>query len=133
MSLQGGCLCGAVRYEADVEPGRTTHCHCVHCRRSSGAPLVTWTQVPTDRFRWVAGEPGRYASRAGVERTFCRGCGTQLTFVDSEDDNILDITAGSLDDPDRLQPEDHVWCDRRIRWMPDADGLPRYARSRFDG
>src|SRR5687767_12371984 len=39
--IQGGCLCGAVRYEAAGQPYNITHCHCTDCRRSSGAAFVT--------------------------------------------------------------------------------------------
>lgn len=46
--LEGGCLCGAVRYRVTGKPYHVTHCHCSMCRRASGAPLVTWFSVKSD-------------------------------------------------------------------------------------
>ena len=43
--MEGGCLCGAIRYRISGAPHRTTNCHCLHCRRSSGAPFLTWIEV----------------------------------------------------------------------------------------
>jgi len=40
--IRGGCLCGATRYEGIGEPYNVTHCHCEDCRKSAGAPFVTW-------------------------------------------------------------------------------------------
>ncbi len=39
MTMEGGCFCGAIRYQVDGPPRRVTHCHCLHCRRTSGAPF----------------------------------------------------------------------------------------------
>ena len=130
MTIEGGCFCGAIRYRIDGTLGRVTHCHCVHCRRTSGAPFVTWAEFDAARFRIVKGTPGRCATRPPVTRQFCRDCGTQLTFRDEEDPGVIDVTAASLDTPESLQPEDHVWADRMLPWIRMEDGLPRYALDR---
>jgi hypothetical protein len=124
--MEGGCLCGAVRYRAEGATDRATHCHCRHCRGSTGAPFVTWIEVPTSGFRFLSGEPGRHAARPGVERRFCTACGTCLTFQDREDSEIVDVTVASLDEPEAVTPEDHVWASRRLSWIHLDDGLPRY-------
>jgi hypothetical protein len=126
MTLQGGCFCGAVRYEIEGTPPRTTHCHCIHCRRTSGAPFVTWAECNASQFRFTAGDPGRYASRPGVERRFCTRCGTQLTYQRAAESGSIDVTAASLDTPSAVQPQDHLWCDRMLPWVHLSDGLPRH-------
>ena len=78
--MEGGCFCGAVRYRIDGTLGRVTSCHCLHCRRTTGAPFVTWVEVEPSRFSIVGGTPSRYSSRPGVTRTPCPRCGTQLTY-----------------------------------------------------
>ena len=65
----GGCLCGAVRYEATGEPYNITHCHCADCRKSSGAPFVTWVSFRRHNFRFTHGTP-REIAWAGRVRSF---------------------------------------------------------------
>ncbi|MHC2278789.1 hypothetical protein ACVME8_005400 [Bradyrhizobium diazoefficiens] len=53
--IRGSCLCGAVRFEID-EVRTLTHCHCVNCRKLTGAAFATYAHVEADKFRFVAGE-----------------------------------------------------------------------------
>ena len=46
MEWTGGCLCGAVRYRATVDPIRVVNCHCGMCRRASGAAFLTHVHFP---------------------------------------------------------------------------------------
>lgn len=131
MTLEGGCFCGRIRYRATTAPTRVAHCHCEHCRRTSGAAFLTWMEIPRARFQWLQGTLGHVDSRPGVRRGFCRDCGTPLTWERTDaDDPVVDLTACSLDDPSGIEPEDHIWCDRMLPWVRLADGLPRYPRER---
>jgi len=130
--MTGGCFCGAIRYQADVSPRRITHCHCAHCRRTSGAPFLTWVEFDPSQFRFIRGTPARYETRPRVTRQCCSHCGTQLTYQHADEPDVIDVTACSLDAPGEVTPEDHVWCDRMIPWIKLADGLPRYKRGRDD-
>lgn len=130
--MEGGCLCRAIRYRIEGAPRRTTHCHCLHCRQSSGAAFVTWAEFPASALTLLSGAPARYESRPGVTRQFCGRCGTQLTYQHAGGQETIDVTACSLDDPGAVAPEDHVWSDRMIGWVKMADGLPRYRLGRFD-
>jgi hypothetical protein len=132
MKIEGGCFCGAVRYEIGKPTSRITHCHCLHCRGTSGAPYLTWAEFDAAQFRIVTGTPGRFESRPLVIRQFCTVCGTQLTYQHAEEPDIIDVTVCSLDEPAGFQPEDHIWTDRMLPWVQPADGLPRYQRSRLD-
>jgi hypothetical protein len=128
--MEGGCLCGAIRYRIDGHPRRTTHCHCLHCRRSSAAAFVTWVEFPSSQFTLVSGAPSRYESRPQVTRQFCGCCGTQLTDQHAAEPGTIDVTACSLDNADAVSPEDHVWSDRMLPWVKISDGLPRYKLGR---
>ncbi len=75
---QGGCQCGAVRYQFRAPLRDIAHCHCSICRRSTGGILVTWITVPLAAFTWLRGEPARFASSPSCERYFCSGCGAHL-------------------------------------------------------
>lgn len=128
--IEGGCLCGAIRYRVAEAPLMSMHCHCDNCRKASGAGMLTWATVAASAFEWIAGEPRRYRYEsehypAPVERGFCGTCGSQLQWR-CVDDGTVDITAGSLDDPDAIEPQRHVFARGRVRWMRTDDGLPSF-------
>ena len=128
--MDGGCLCGKVRYRIEGKPRRTTSCHCLHCRRSSGAAFVTWSEFDAHLFSLVSGTPSQYESRPRVTREFCGACGAQLTYRHADTPETIDVTTCSLDYPDGIAPEDHVWFDRALPWVKLADGLPRHKLGR---
>jgi len=128
---EGGCLCGAVRYRASETPYDVTHCHCVLCRRASGAPFVSWASFRSAHFSFTIGEPVRFASSARAVRTFCNRCGTPLTFQLHEKADEIDVTICSMDDPERVIPQDHTWTRSQLSWIKLADGLPGYATIRL--
>jgi hypothetical protein len=131
--LTGGCLCGRIRYRAEGVPTNRTHCHCETCRRASGAPFVSWASFPSAGFTYTQGEPGRYDSSPSACREFCRDCGTQLVFRMHSLPQEVDVTLASLDDPERIVPEDHIWTRRQIGWIHLDDRLPRYPGNREEG
>jgi hypothetical protein len=124
--MQGGCFCGSVRYEVEGDPHWVTNCHCEHCRRSTGAPFLTFAGFESDGFRIVRGTPRRHHTRDAVTRQFCDRCGTQLTYQDAEYEQSIYVTVGSLDDPTAVAPRDHIWASRMLPWLRLDDGLPRY-------
>lgn len=128
--MQGGCFCGAIRYQADDLPFHETNCHCSICRRTSGAPLVAWFSVPKARFRILAGEPTRFRSSRKATRSFCSSCGTPLTFEHDDFPEEVDVTICSLDNPQAVLPKAHIWTSSRLTWIKLTDGLPSYHESR---
>jgi hypothetical protein len=126
LPLEGGCLCGSVRYRIRASPSHADYCHCRICQRAAGAPVVAWLTVARDAFAWTRGEPAVYSSSASAERLFCGACGTQLVFRDIAELRDLDVTLASLDDPGAVRPSHHIWTSSRIAWFDTADDLPRY-------
>jgi hypothetical protein len=124
LPLEGGCLCGAVRYRISGAPRSADYCHCSMCRRAAGAPVVARLTVANDFFDWKSGAPAVYRSSADAERYFCRECGTQLALRDEPD--FLDVTLASLDSPEAVRPRYHIWTTSRIGWFEVADDLPRH-------
>lgn len=130
MKREGGCFCGAIRYESKGDPGVVTHCHCQHCRRTSGAAFLTWVEFPADGFSFTRGTPRSFQSRPEVTRSFCPSCGTPLTYGRVDTPRTVDVTVCSLDEPGGVTPQDHVYHDGKLDWVRLADGLPTYPRSR---
>lgn len=129
--LTGGCLCGAIRFEAGGTPFNLTLCHCATCRRASGAPLVAWFSVPRSQFRFTQGTPGKFASSANATRGFCTQCGSALIFENADFPEEIDVTTCTLDNPEKLPPADHTWTTRQLPWISMDDGLPRHATTRI--
>jgi hypothetical protein len=127
--LIGGCYCGEIRYRVDGTPFHESNCHCSICRRTTGAPLVTWFSVRRSEFRLVSGEPARFKSSEKGTRSFCRRCGSQLTFENSDLPEEIDVTTCSLDHPHLVPPQDNVWTSSRVRWVV-PDGLPEFPEHR---
>ena len=123
-NLDGGCLCGAVRYAVEGGIEGAAHCHCTLCRRASGAAALTWFWVESARFHVTKGELALYRSSAHGERGFCSRCGTPITFRSDQAPDSVDVTLGSLDDPEPVRPSHHVWTGSRLSWLHLDEALP---------
>jgi hypothetical protein len=129
----GGCFCGAVRYEARGPAENCCLCHCTSCRRAAGATPVAWGTFALERFAITRGELALYRSSPPVTRGFCAACGTSLTYAHAERAGEIDVTLATLDVPERLRPERHLWIEDRIDWAPLTDGLPQHRTWRAAG
>ena len=125
-ALEGGCLCGAVRYRVTKAPLDSGYCHCRMCQRSSGAPLQASAEFPADAFVLTKGEPKAYRSSPGAVRHFCPDCGSQLTFRAAVNPSFISVNLPTLDRPAALSPRIHIWRSSRLPWFEVADNLPRY-------
>ena len=123
--LAGGCLCGAVRFEAEGPPRETTACHCRMCQRNSGTVFAVYASYPSERVRFLAGRPKLYRSSSFAERGFCAACGTPLTFQYLAGPEDIGLTLGSFDEPARLAPQSHDGIESWVPWLKMDDGLPR--------
>jgi hypothetical protein len=131
--LRGRCLCGAIHYECSGPVESVALCHCESCRRASGAHIVAWLTVRADRMKFTQGTPREFASSAPVRRTFCADCGSPLTYRHRERADSVDVTVATLEDPNAVAPEYHVWMQDAVRWERDSGTLPRYATSHAEG
>jgi hypothetical protein len=124
--LEGGCLCGAIRYRFEAAPHHVAHCHCSQCRRAAGAPVVTWATLRDKDVTILAGEAAWFRSSDHARRGFCARCGTPLFFLSTRYPGLIDVTAASLDRPEALTPTGHTHEPSRIPWLVMADRLPRH-------
>lgn len=127
--IQGGCLCGAVRYCVTGEPIARSLCHCRTCRLAAGAPSVAWVVLRSRDFMFSAGEPAPFRSSPGVIRTFCSRCGTSLTYQRDAEQDTIDVTTASLDCPDDFAPTREIWIAHKLAWESLNDTLPQYPGS----
>ena len=127
LPLEGGCLCGKVRYRIGAAPLWTGYCHCTTCRRSTGAPVTMFVGAATESVEFTEGGRAVFASSPGVERGFCAACGTPLTYESDRFPGETHFYISTLDDPQSLPPTFHVFYEERLHWLEIADDLPRHA------
>jgi len=116
-TLEGGCLCTAVRYCLVGAPLHSVICHCRSCRKASAAPAVAWLTFKLESFQLLRGVPRSFRSSPGVVRTFCERCGTPLTYATEHTADSIDVTTVSLDDPTRFAPTQEVWLEHQLPWQ----------------
>jgi hypothetical protein len=90
---------------------------------------VGWVTFDADQLEWTGAPKERRSSEQAV-RGFCASCGTQLSFRRPALPGEIDLTLGSLDDPNAIPPRDHTYVRSRISWLRVADGLPRFEAAR---
>ena len=125
--LVGGCQCGDVRYTILGEPVMTAICHCTMCRRAHAAPAVAWAMFEESQVVFLNGKPKKFKSSKEGERGFCASCGTQICFTAGYLPNLIDISVGSLDNPEAIKPTFHYWYSKHLSWAEYADNLPRHS------
>ncbi|WP_414931032.1 GFA family protein [Vibrio mimicus] len=133
MKLDGGCLCGKLRYSIDAIPIDAGFCHCKICQKSSGAPTVAWLTIPFSGFTYTSGSAGVYVSSQDYQREFCGHCGSQIAFRAINDPKRIDITACTLDNSSNVEPQYHIWCQSKVNWLHINDALPCFMDSGPDG
>jgi hypothetical protein len=127
--LTGGCHCGAVRYAAEGEVLHHAICHCADCRKTAGAPMVSWIAFKSDGVSVTQGEPKVRASSEHGRRSFCAECGTGLFYTnDVFLPGITDIQSATLDDPEAMPPGAHIQYAEHLRWTEQLDALPKFER-----
>ncbi len=124
----GGCLCGAVRYEARGPLADVTACHCGQCRRQSGHLYAT-TSITAERFTLTEDRGLKwYSASETAHRGFCGECGSIVLWQPATKDRVA-ILAGSLDAPTGLKLARHIFVADKGDYYEITDGLPQHAAS----
>ena len=134
-SSEGGCLCGAIRYEITGDPEMSIVCHCTHCQKQSGSAFSTIIGVPEGAIT-IHGAPSTYAdtgdSGGAVIRQFCGNCGSPLFSLVDNAPGMVFVKSGTLDDTAGFAPAMHIWGKSKQHWVetgaaPLFDTMPGQA------
>lgn len=127
MKVHGSCHCQRVRYEATVDPGRTTICHCTDCQKLTGSAYRVSVPADDGSFQLLAGEPSIYikVGDAGSRRAqaFCGHCGSPLYTYDADRPATVGLRVGCIDERDQLVPGKQKWCRSALPWTHSLAGL----------
>ena len=116
----GSCLCGAVRYQIDGDVERTSNCWCTMCQKQHGAASAPYANIASSALQWTQGAEAitRYASSPGIERTFCKVCGSNLTWQALSECARIGVTLGTFDTPYEGRVTDDLYIENKPGWLP---------------
>ncbi|MBS0471687.1 MAG: GFA family protein [Proteobacteria bacterium] len=127
----GGCLCGALRYEANSPPTYAGYCFCNDCRKASGGGFIAFMGYPASALR-ITGDAVTHtlAQSDGrkSERNFCPRCGGLVYGGIRGETDEHTIYAGTLDDPAHFKPAIAIFNSQRPAWVPLPEGLKVFER-----
>jgi hypothetical protein len=132
MKVDGRCHCGALTYEAEVDPETTTICHCTDCQTLAGSAfrVVVRTRAHTLVLR---GTPTVYVKTADSGRkrahTFCGVCGSPVYSADVEPNpSVYSLRVGALRQRDALRPRRQIWCASSLPWVMSLESVEKLER-----
>jgi hypothetical protein len=122
MKVQGGCHCGEIRYEAEVNPSKVVICHCSDCQTLSGSAFRTVAQTEPGTFQLISGTPKVYVKTAESgnrrEQTFCPNCGTPIYSAPAGGGiKAVGLRVGTIRQRDELIPSDQYWFRSSRNWL----------------
>ena len=132
MKVQGRCHCGAITFEAEVDPAKTSICHCTDCQTLTGSAYRTTVQAPASTFVLKTGTPKIYVKTAESGRkrhhAFCGDCGTPIYAAAPENTPSYGLRVGTLAQRAELAPTRRIWCRSALPWSQNIESLPQEAK-----
>ncbi len=131
MKIEGGCLCGKVRYSGEAEPIFAGLCHCTTCQKGSGTAFNTVVGVPKAAIS-VTGTMSTYEGKGdtgnATYRRFCPACGSPVQIEAAIMADVVMIPVGTLDDPSQVKPAMQIYCDSAQPWALLEGGIQRFPK-----
>ena len=129
MTITGGCLCGAVRYEATSEPLAIRACWCRVCQYLAAGSATVNLCFRSEAVTFT-GTLANYVSIADsgnvMHRGFCSACGTPITSAAEARPHLIFIRGGTLDDTGIAAPQATIWTSSAPEWACVDESLPRH-------
>jgi hypothetical protein len=128
-TAEGGCTCRTVRYRVTSRPLFVHCCHCRWCQRETGSAFVLNAMIEADRVELLAGEPEAVNtpsnSGKGQKIMRCPTCRIALwSTYSGAGDTLRFVRVGTLDEPDRLPPDIHIFTASKQPWVVLPPGMP---------
>jgi hypothetical protein len=130
MKIDGGCHCGHIAYEAQVDAERVGICHCTDCQTLSGSAFRTFVLAPKETFRLLTGTPKLYVKTAesGAQRlqAFCPECGSPIYSAEPDNPSFFSIRAGTARQRKELVPKVQIWCRSALPWLGELRAITSF-------
>jgi len=129
MRVHGACHCGAIRYEAEVDPEKTMICHCSDCQALSATAFRVNVPAKAEHFHLLQGAPKEYVKvgDSGARRAqgFCAQCGSQIYATAAEEPReAYMLRVGTLEERHELAPKRQSWRRSALKWLGDWPNVP---------
>ncbi len=125
-SLEGACLCRAVRYRVEDAFLYAVNCHCSDCRRATGSAFKPFAGIGSDKLALTAGDDKvlRYGGDAAHD-VHCGTCGS-LLYSMLDHGARIHLAMGTLVDAPSIRPGAHIFVGSKAPWYEITDDLPQY-------
>lgn len=132
--IEGGCLCGNIRYSSAAEPLMVLNCYCEDCRRNTGSTHSFNLVMPAGGVTVTGDTVATYVDQNGASgqpfnRHFCSNCGTHFRSEGPAHAGIEMIKGGTLDRADSFPPAAHIWCEQKPFWIDLPEDAPQFPRN----
>src|SRR5258708_2102327 len=128
MKIDGHCHCGRIAFEAEVDPGAVTICHCTDCQRLTGSAFRANIQAPAAQFVLRSGTPKSYVKTAesGNQRrhAFCGDCGTPIYACALENPPSYSLRIGTIPQRTAFSPRGQIWRRSALAWVDALPAVP---------
>ena len=130
MHIDGGCHCGYIKYEAEIDPNAVRICHCTDCQTLTGSAYRVTVAAPSETFKLTGGKPKIYVkvAESGNKRWhgFCPECGTPVyATAPTETPDSYGIRVGTAHQRAQLAPKAMTWCRSAAPWSMNIEALPK--------
>lgn len=128
-SITGRCTCGNVHYRLSDVPLFVHCCHCRWCQRETGSAFAMNAMIESDKVDTLSGEPEVVQtpshSGKGQKIARCPKCHVAVwSNYAGAGDALRFVRVGTLDEPDRLPPDIHIFTSSKQPWVVLPDGVP---------
>jgi len=128
VKVHGRCHCGAVTYEAEVDPDMAGICHCTDCQQLSGSPYRVTLPTPVENFRLTGGTLKTYVKTAesGTKRAqaFCPECGAPIYAAATDNPPTISLRWGSIVERAQIVPKRQIWCRSAAPFAMNIGDIP---------
>lgn len=131
--IEGGCTCGQVRYSVPAVPMIVHGCHCRGCQRNSGSALAINALYEADQVTLISGGIETISvptpSGTGQDITRCDICKVAVWSnynMGGLREHVHFIRVGTLDHPDFLPPDVHIYTESKQPWVTLPTGVQQF-------
>ncbi len=132
LHVDGSCHCEKIKFEADIDAGKATICHCTDCQQLTGAPFRVVVPVAKEHFKLLQGEPKTYLkiAESGNRRlqAFCPDCGTSIYATSEFNQEVFGLRVGTLQQRALISPQKHIWHRSSMPWLQSMDTLATFEK-----
>jgi hypothetical protein len=133
MKVDGGCHCGFITFEAEIDPADVGVCHCTDCQSLSGTAFTTYVFAPRAGFKLLSGAPKIYyktgSSGAKRAQAFCPECGSRIyASAAVAEPERYNLRLGTIRQRHELRPQVQIWCRSALGWVMDLGSVKQVPR-----